>query len=427
MKVFFSVLIIFIVCSVSAENVYVVNSNSQTLSQIDLAEQQVSNTFAILGQTPGSAPNKIALTQNFAYCVVTYENTVQKVDLASGQVVDSIYLEDSSYPNDIEIVGNYGYVTGNNSYKVYKVDLENEELVSSLEVGKAPQGMAVYNDFLYVANTGFDISTYQYDPGTVSVVDLNNFSIFKTIPTSLNPCEFAVVQDKLHLVCTGNYDDVLGNIEIIDLEEKVVEFTLEIGGCPQAIASDGNKAFIGNAWPAGIYIYDVQNLEVLSTPEENNILGGNALAVQNGYLASIDAKDYVVNSEVFFYDTSSLELMQQYEVGVGASDVKFAIEPSGNGEISVPLVQKLNNYPNPFNPETIISFNLLQPQQVEVAIFNTNGRKIKQLHNSILPSGKHNLIWNGTDKNEKTVASGVYFYQVQTQQGTLSRKMLLVK
>jgi hypothetical protein len=296
-----------------------------------------------------------------------------------------------------------------------------------LEVGKAPQGMAVYNDFLYVANTGFDISTYEYDPGTVSVIELDDFTVYKTIETSLNPCEFAVVGNKLHLVCTGNYVDVPGNIEIIDPVEKEVEYTLELGGCPQAIASNGNKAFIGNAWPAGIYIYDTQNLEVLSTPAENDILGGNSLAAQNGILASVDAKDYVENSEIYFYDVDSLELLQQYEVGVGASDVKFGLSAVSNEEIPTPLVQSLSNYPNPFNPETKISFSLSQASQVGITIFNTKGQKIKQLYSGNLASGAHNLIWNGTDNIGNAVASGVYFYRLRTKQGTVSRKMLLVK
>lgn len=427
MRKFIVIFVILIFAMLAAENVYVVNSNSQTLSQIDLAEQQVENSFAILGQTPGSAPNKIALTQQFAYVVITYENTLEKINLNTGQKVASIYLEDSSYPNDIEIVGNYGYVTGNNSYKLYKVDLETEEMVGSLEVGKAPQGMAVYNDFLYVANTGFDISTYEYDPGTVSVIELDDFTVYKTIETSLNPCEFAVVGNKLHLVCTGNYVDVPGNIEIIDPVEKEVEYTLELGGCPQAIASNGNKAFIGNAWPAGIYIYDTQNLEVLSTPAENDILGGNSLAAQNGILAAVDAKDYVENSEIYFYDVDSLELLQQYEVGVGASDVKFGLSAVSNEEIPTPLVQSLSNYPNPFNPETKISFSLSQASQVGITIFNTKGQKIKQLYSGNLASGAHNLIWNGTDNIGNAVASGVYFYRLRTKQGTVSRKMLLVK
>jgi DNA-binding beta-propeller fold protein YncE len=427
MKKLSFVLLIFMLSALTAGNVYVVNSNSQTLSQIALEEEAVDNSFAILGQTPGSAPNKVALTQDFAYSVITYENTVEKVDLTTGQKVASIYLEDSSYPNDIEIVGNYAYVTGNNSYKLYKLDLENEELVGSLEVGKAPQGMAVYNNFLYVANTGFDIATYEYDPGTVSVIELNDFTVHKTIETSLNPCEFAVVGDRLHLVCTGNYSDVPGNIEIIDPDEKAVEYTLELGGCPQAIASNGTKAFIGNAWPAGIYIYDANNFQVLSTPEENDILGGNALAIQNGMLASVDAKDYVENSEIYFYNVDSLELQQQYEVGVGASDVKFEIEDVANGESPVPLVQNLSNYPNPFNPETSISFNLQKSEQVNLIIFNIKGQAIKQLYNGRLAAGSHNLVWNGTDNNGDAVACAVYFYRLQTQQGTVNRKMLLVK
>jgi hypothetical protein len=114
-------------------------------------------------------------------------------------------------------------------------------------------------------------------------------------------------------------------------------------------------------------------------------------------------------------------------VGVGASDVKFGLSAVSNEEIPTPLVQSLSNYPNPFNPETKISFSLSQASQVGITIFNTKGQKIKQLYSGNLASGAHNLIWNGTDNIGNAVASGVYFYRLRTKQGTVSRKMLLVK
>lgn len=85
------------------------------------------------------------------------------------------------------------------------------------------------------------------------------------------------------------------------------------------------------------------------------------------------------------------------------------------------------NYPNPFNPETTISFDLKSPGEVNLDVFNLKGQKVATLVQGNVPSGSHNVVWNGTDSNGKAVASGVYFYKLQSGTYTLSKKMVLMK
>ena len=85
------------------------------------------------------------------------------------------------------------------------------------------------------------------------------------------------------------------------------------------------------------------------------------------------------------------------------------------------------NYPNPFNPTTTISFNLPENAPVNLEIFNLKGQKVRTLINSELKAGKHNIVWNGLDNNGKPVASGVYFYRLSNGEQILSRKMMLMK
>ncbi len=67
------------------------------------------------------------------------------------------------------------------------------------------------------------------------------------------------------------------------------------------------------------------------------------------------------------------------------------------------------NYPNPFNPETTITFELPQSGHVDIAVYNTRGRRIQTLAGRTMSAGAHQLIWNGTDARGKPVVSGVYF------------------
>ena len=85
------------------------------------------------------------------------------------------------------------------------------------------------------------------------------------------------------------------------------------------------------------------------------------------------------------------------------------------------------NYPNPFNPETNISFSLKKDSSVELTIFNIKGEKVKKLVSDYLNKGNHSYKWNGTDNYGNSVSSGVYFYKISTESKSEVKKMLLLK
>ncbi len=100
-----------------------------------------------------------------------------------------------------------------------------------------------------------------------------------------------------------------------------------------------------------------------------------------------------------------------------------------NDNYSVPSTHLfyMSNFPNPFNPTTTISFSILDESNVEISIYNMKGQKVKQLINDHLSSGQHTIEWNGTDGNNKSVASGIYFYKISTGKSSAMKKMLLLK
>ncbi len=85
------------------------------------------------------------------------------------------------------------------------------------------------------------------------------------------------------------------------------------------------------------------------------------------------------------------------------------------------------NYPNPFNPETSISYTMPQAGKVTIEVFNVKGQKVKSLINDQQIAGNHTLVWNGKDNNNKKVASGIYFYKMTTDNFQQTRKMILMK
>lgn len=95
----------------------------------------------------------------------------------------------------------------------------------------------------------------------------------------------------------------------------------------------------------------------------------------------------------------------------------------------IPETYSLNqNFPNPFNPTTQISFDLPQDHsQVKMTIYNLLGHRIATLVDGALPAGRHRVDWNGLDAHGKAMASGMYFYELQADGFTARKKMLLLR
>ena len=85
------------------------------------------------------------------------------------------------------------------------------------------------------------------------------------------------------------------------------------------------------------------------------------------------------------------------------------------------------NYPNPFNPSTEIGYALPVNSKVELSIFNVLGQKVATLVQGEQPAGYHTVTWNGTNSDGSSVASGIYFYRISSEQFTTSKKMMMLK
>ncbi len=82
----------------------------------------------------------------------------------------------------------------------------------------------------------------------------------------------------------------------------------------------------------------------------------------------------------------------------------------------------MQNFPNPFNPETTISYQLATSTHVELNVFNVVGQKVRTLVNSIQLAGKHIVHFSAMD-----LPSGVYYYSIKVDRFKMVRKMILIK
>ncbi len=104
----------------------------------------------------------------------------------------------------------------------------------------------------------------------------------------------------------------------------------------------------------------------------------------------------------------------------------FTPDDEDNNELPETVILS-GNYPNPFNPETEILFQLPENEKTNLSVYNLKGQLVRTLIDTYLPGGSHSVVWDGTDNQGKQAGSGVYFYQLSAGNIIKTGKMVLLK
>jgi hypothetical protein len=117
---------------------------------------------------------------------------------------------------------------------------------------------------------------------------------------------------------------------------------------------------------------------------------------------------------------------------IGSYEKQFnLIDPlslSGDDEEIIQNFALFPNYPNPFNPRTVIPYQVSEKSRINIGVFNTLGERVKILvdHQSQLP-GKYQVSWDGTNDQGQPVSSGIYFYRMEAGHFKMTRKMIYIR
>jgi len=159
--------------------------------------------------------------------------------------------------------------------------------------------------------------------------------------------------------------------------------------------------------PDSIYIGVPQWFKISSDDFDNN--GYQDIAVAGYYCNEIDQA-----VRILFNDGTG-DFVEEPQVGIN------------NEELEITNC-KLSNYPNPFNPQTIIKFSIREQGFVELKIYNIKGRLVKELTSQILEGGEHNVSWNGKDQNNQCCSSGIYLMNLKVNgKSRKTSKLILLK
>lgn len=149
-----------------------------------------------------------------------------------------------------------------------------------------------------------------------------------------------------------------------------------------------------------------------------------------------DGVNPAVNTQLF--DTNlliaSFGVDQYNELYLCVFDGKiYRFTPTATGNDPEPSVRPQifelgQNYPNPFNPTTEIPYRLQRAAQVSIVIFDSNGKLVKTLVDSMVSAGAHTVVWDGTAADSRELSGGIYFCRLKADNSVIqTRKMVLLK
>jgi hypothetical protein len=191
----------------------------------------------------------------------------------------------------------------------------------------------------------------------------------------------------------------------------------------------GGSGMKGIRVRADVQVSGVTAGELLASQPEMTFLvnPGQAMDVNLALMGS--GLGFVGTGELFVLESLDAIAPQDLNLdvrGVDNSRPEFTLD-----KVSATITPKAfslgANYPNPFNPMTKINFALPEAQDVVLAVYSLDGRKVATLLNESRSAGEHEVVWTGRNDAGQLVASGTYFYKIFAGPYTEVRKMTLMK
>lgn len=468
MKTRFYLALLILFALVSVSNAQLPNSNMTLLKALNQHTGQYSalwgyvapngREYAIVGCQTGTAFIDVTDSANIRECdfvtglasnwremktVSHYAYVVSEATNSKVQIIDLQYLPDSvslvkttNFPNhstthSIQVWGTNKIILNgcNSTFGNGVVVLDCTDPVNPTILAKANNQFGgntngyvhdcrVWKDTLYTANIYQGWVTLFDGRSTPIVADtLIPFRAFQTNPNPFTH-NVAFTIDGKYLFSTDETSSPNGKLKVWNIQDKT------------------NITYVSTWLPTGITTAIVHNVE---------IYGKYALVAH--YTAGIRLLDISVPSapvEVAWYDTYPSNNSSNFsgcwavymmpskkiiasDINTGFYCVKPTITITGVGTPGVETPKSFGlaqNYPNPFNPNTKISFSLTRNSFVSLKVFNMSGKEVANLVNDRRDGGNYEVNF---DAGKYGLSSGIYFYTLEAQGQTETKKMILVK
>ncbi|MCZ7582813.1 MAG: Ig-like domain-containing protein [Deltaproteobacteria bacterium] len=245
-----------------------------TLGAYDVDGGTAADDYLAAKDAVADVPAGLAIVDGVAYVVESGDFAPGTVGTEGLVVVDlstketsTMTVADLDNPWAVDIPNGVAYITGNLSDNLAALDLStgDAELVD-LPADCVPTDVKAIGDKVYVACSGYDSGTFSYaDPGVLAVVDFSTDASVDTVDLSqVNPTSLVPSLDGnfLFVVCTGNYSDEFGYVDVIDLSNDTVVDGVDLGSAPGSMVIHPNRtAFVADNFSGSVMTFDTVTLD----------------------------------------------------------------------------------------------------------------------------------------------------------------------
>lgn len=200
------------------------------------------------------------------------------------------------------------------------------------------------------------------------------------------------------------------------------------------LGTDGGVVkFDGYSWILFLNLFKIPVVKINAIAmdfNKNYWFGSNAGIVKfdGQKIASFSVKEGLSHDIVTALAIDSLGNAWMGTAGGGVNVLKADFASTIQYKKQIPALFILyHNYPNPFNSSTTIRFYLAKQEKVTLKIYNVLGQLTKILVKDTQPIGEHSFVWDGTNDEGIRMASGIFFYTLQTSSISDTKKMILLK
>jgi len=173
----------------------------------------------------------------------------------------------------------------------------------------------------------------------------------------------------------------------------------------------------------GFYVNRAMVNDLAIAERISPLIPGSNTSHQQVYVYS-DKEVYEPGTYYYWLEIQDIDGVVNY---YGSRSVTFGGN-GNNGTPDIPLVTGIRSiYPNPFNPSATIMYELEQPANVNIDIYNNRGQIVRSFAIGQKEKGSHKLLWDGTDNSGSACGTGIYFIKMQAGKETFVKKAALVK
>ena len=459
--------------------VYAFNNDGSSISGFPIAGDDSGNSKASIAvaDIDGDGNKEIAVTHftgNFLK-VINNDGSIRFEKDNLGYVFTTPVFADVSTDSGLETIV-CGNPSGNNQLLVYDKDgnsIANFPVALSSSARASVSVADVDSDGsqeIVVATASDKLAIVDTD-GTVNYVTLEGILVTDPVIFDTNKILTANSAGTVFLVQNGQLihsrnfgHQIIGSFAVADVTGD--------GNSEIMIATNGNELYaldtslqdVSGSWPAS-FTHDISTSPVIAdinADDQNDIImvdEYSGLFVYNGdgtlhsgypvngiYQASglvtVDNLDMDRNPDMFVGSPGKLigwdikthrGHINKWHTFKGSysrnGSVDYIVD-NDNADINNYETAVNGNYPNPFNPETTISFSINKKDSSQPAllqVYNIKGQLVKTLDHKVFTEGSHTITWSGDDNQSKSVSTGVYFFRLKTSSADKTSKMVLLK